>query len=37
VIKDLHESDGLRILVEERAFRLHCLVEPGPPILREPG
>ena len=38
VIKDLHESDDLRILDYngERAFRLFRLVELGRPILHEP-
>jgi hypothetical protein len=38
VIKDLHESDDLRILDYngERAFRLFRLAELGRPILHEP-
>jgi hypothetical protein len=38
VIKDLHESDDLRILDYngERAFRLFRLAELGHPILHEP-
>jgi hypothetical protein len=39
VIKDLHESDDLRILDYngERAFRLFRLAELGQPILHEPA
>jgi hypothetical protein len=39
VLKDLHESDDLRILDYngERAFRLFRLAELGRPILHEPG
>jgi hypothetical protein len=39
VLRDLHESDDLRILDYngERAFRLFRLAELGPPILHEPG
>ena len=39
VIKDLHESDDLRILDYngERAFRLFRLAELGRPVLHEPG
>ena len=39
VIRDLHESDDLRILdyTGERAFRLFRLAELGRPILHEPG
>ncbi len=38
VLRDLHESDDLRILDYngERAFRLFRLAELGPPILHEP-
>jgi hypothetical protein len=39
VMRDLHESDDLRILDYngERAFRLFRLAELGCPILHEPG
>jgi len=39
VLRDLHESDDLRILDYngERAFRLFRLAELGRPILHEPG
>ena len=39
VIRDLHESDDLRILDYngERAFRLFRLAELGAPILHEPA
>jgi hypothetical protein len=39
VLRDLHETDDLRILDYngERAFRLFRLTELGPPILHEPG
>ena len=39
VIRDLHESDDLRILDYngDRAFRLFRLAELGRPILHEPG
>jgi hypothetical protein len=39
VLKDLHETDDLRILDYngERAFRLFRLSELGAPILHEPG
>jgi hypothetical protein len=39
VLRDLHESDDLRILDYngERAFRLFRLAEIGPPILHEPA
>jgi hypothetical protein len=39
VLRDLHETDDLRILDYngERAFRLFHLTELGPPVLHEPG
>jgi hypothetical protein len=39
VLRDLHETDDLRILDYngERAFRLFHLAELGPPILHEPS